>query len=243
LFKDIPQALENTECIAEMCNLELEFGRLHLPEIELPEGKSADQFLAELCHQGLYQHYPQPTPEIQQRLNHELEVIKQTQFANYFLVVWDIISFAKEHNILFGVRGSAAASIVLHCLGITEVDPIENKLVFERFLNVERQELPDIDLDFEDNRRDEVISYVAQKYGHDHVAQIITFGTLGARAAIRDVGRALGMAYSDVDRVARLVPFAPSMTLERALSENSDLRNIYCDDATVRNLIDSARRI
>ena len=243
LFKDIPQALENTERIAEMCNLELEFGRLHLPEIELPEGKSADQFLTELCHQGLYQHYPQPTAEIQQRLNHELEVIKQTQFANYFLVVWDIISFAKEHNILFGVRGSAAASIVLHCLGITEVDPIENKLVFERFLNVERQEMPDIDLDFEDNRRDEVISYVAQKYGHDHVAQIITFGTLGARAAIRDVGRALGMAYSDVDRVARLVPFAPSMTLERALSENSDLRNIYCDDATVRNLIDSARRI
>ena len=243
LFKDIPQALENTERIAEMCNLELEFGRLHLPEIELPEDKSADQFLTELCHQGLYQHYPQPTTEIQQRLNHELEVIKQTQFANYFLVVWDIISFAKEHNILFGVRGSAAASIVLHCLGITEVDPIENKLVFERFLNVERQEMPDIDLDFEDNRRDEVISYVAQKYGHDHVAQIITFGTLGARAAIRDVGRALGMAYSDVDRVARLVPFAPSMTLERALSENSELRNIYCDDATVRNLIDSARRI
>jgi len=243
LFKDIPQALENTERIAEMCNLELEFGRLHLPEIELPEGKSADQFLTELCHQGLYQHYPQPTAEIQQRLNHELEVIKQTQFANYFLVVWDIISFTKEHNILFGVRGSAAASIVLHCLGITEVDPIENKLVFERFLNVERQEMPDIDLDFEDNRRDEVISYVAQKYGHDHVAQIITFGTLGARAAIRDVGRALGMAYSDVDRVARLVPFAPSMTLERALSENSELRNIYYDDATVRNLIDSARRI
>jgi DNA polymerase-3 subunit alpha len=243
LFSDIPQALENTERIAEMCNLELEFGRLHLPEIELPEDKTANQFLAELCHQGLQQHYPQPTPEIQERLNHELEVIKQTQFANYFLVVWDIISFAKEHNILFGVRGSAAASIVLYCLGITEVDPVENKLVFERFLNVERQEMPDIDLDFQDDRRDEIISYVSQKYGHDHVAQIITFGTLGARAAIRDVGRALGMPYSDVDRVARLVPFAPSMTLGRALSENSELGNIYSDDAIVRNLVDSAKRI
>ena len=243
LFKDIPQALENTERIAEMCNLDLEFGRLYLPEIELPEGKTADQSLADLCRQGLPQYYPKLTSEIEQRLDYELEVIKHTQFANYFLVVWDIISFAKKRNILFGVRGSAAASIVLHCLGITEVDPIENKLVFERFLNLERQELPDIDLDFEDNRRDEVISYVSQKYGQDHVAQIITFGTLGARAALRDVGRALGMPYSDVDRVARLVPFAPGMTLERALNENSELRSIYDEDAPVRNLVDSARRV
>jgi len=243
LFKDIPQAIENTERIAEMCNLKLEFGRLHLPEIDLPEGKSADQFLVDLCYEGLPQYYPQPTPEIEQRLSYELEVIKQTQFANYFLVVWDIISFARKHKILFGVRGSAAASIVLHCLGITEVDPIENKLVFERFLNLERQEMPDIDLDFEDDRRDEVISYVSQKYGQDHVAQIITFGTLGARAALRDVGRALGMPYSEVDRVARLVPFAPGMTLARALDENSELRTIYHEDNIVRNLIDSARRV
>ena len=243
LFSDIPQALESAERIAEICNLKLEFGRLHLPEIELPEDKTADQFLAELCHQSLQQHYPQPSPDIQERLNHELEVIKQTQFANYFLVVWDIISFAKEHNILFGVRGSAAASIVLHCLGITEVDPIENKLVFERFLNVERQEMPDIDLDFQDDRRDEIISYVSQKYGHDHVAQIITFGTLGARAALRDVGRALGMPYSDVDRIARLVPFAPNMTLARALGENNELNNIYYEDTIVRNLIDSAKKV
>ena len=243
LFKDIPQAIENTERIAEMCNLKLEFGRLHLPEIDLPEGKSADQFLVDLCYEGLPQYYPQPTPEIEQRLSYELEVIKQTQFANYFLVVWDIISFARKHKILFGVRGSAAASIVLHCLGITAVDPIENKLVFERFLNLERQEMPDIDLDFEDDRRDEVISYVSQKYGQDHVAQIITFGTLGARAALRDVGRALGMPYSEVDRVARLVPFAPGMTLARALDENSELRTIYHEDNIVRNLIDSARRV
>ena len=243
LYRDIPQALENTERIAEMCNLELEFGRLHLPEIELPEDKTADQFLADLCYEGLRQYYPQPTPEIEKRLDYELEVIRKTQFANYFLVVWDIISFAKKHNILFGVRGSAAASIALHSLGITEVDPIENKLVFERFLNVERRELPDIDLDFEDDRRDEVITYVSQKYGQDHVAQIITFGTLGARAALRDVGRALGMPYSYVDRVARLVPFAPNMTLSRALDENKELKDIYLEDATIRNLIDSARRI
>ena len=243
LYRDIPQALENTERIADMCNLKLEFGRLHLPEIDLPQGKTADQFLADLCYQNLLQYYPQPTAEIKQRLDYELEVIRQTQFANYFLVVWDIISFAKKHNILFGVRGSAAASIVLRCLGTTEVDPIENKLVFERFLNLERKEMPDIDLDFEDDRRDEVIAYVSQKYGKDHVAQIITFGTLGAKAALRDVGRALGMPYSDVDRVARLVPFRPGMTLHRALDENSELRTIYEDDNIVRNLIDSARRL
>jgi DNA polymerase-3 subunit alpha len=242
-FTDIPQAIENTERIAEMCNLKLEFGRLHLPEIELPPAKTADQFLADLCSQGLCQYYPQPAPEIQNRLDYELEVISKTQFANYFLVVWDIISFAKKQSILFGVRGSAAASIVLRCLGITDVDPIEHKLVFERFLNVERKEMPDIDLDFEDGRRDEVISYVSHKYGQDHVAQIITFGTLGARAALRDVGRALGMPYSDVDRVARLVPFSPNMTLERAMGENSELRTIYHDDATIHNLVDSARRI
>jgi DNA polymerase-3 subunit alpha len=243
LFRDIPEALENTERIAQMCNLKLEFGRLHLPEVELPEGKTADQFLVDLCHQSLQRYYPQPTPEIKERLDYELEVIRQTQFANYFLVVWDIVSFVRKQNILFGVRGSAAASIVLHCLGITAIDPIENKLVFERFLNLERNELPDIDLDFEDGRREEVLSYVSQKYGTDHVAQIITFGTLGARAALRDVGRALGMPYSAVDRVARLVPLGPGMTLDRALGENSELKNIYDEDATVSNLVDSAKRI
>jgi len=243
LYQDIPEAIENTERIAEMCNLKLEFGRLHLPEVGLPEGKTADEFLADLCHQSLDKYYPDPSPEIKQRLDYELEVIKQTQFANYLLVVWDIISFAKENKILFGVRGSAAASIILRCLGITEVDPMENKLVFERFLNLERQEMPDIDLDFEDARRDEVIAYVSKKYGKDHVAQIITFGTLGARAALRDVGRALGMAYGDVDRVARLVPFRPGMTLERALEENNELRVIYAEDKIIRKLVDSAQRL
>jgi len=242
-YQDIPQALENTSVIAEKCQLKLEFGRLHLPEIEIPPGKTADQYLADLCQQGLPQHYPNPSPEIKQRLKYELEVIDKTQFANYFLVVWDIISFVRKSNILFGVRGSAAASIVLHCLGITSIDPIEHKLVFERFLNLERKELPDIDLDFEDARRDEVIAYVSGKYGQDHVAQIITFGTLGARAALRDVGRALAMSYGDVDRVARMVPFAPGMTLDRAMNENGEMHNIYKEDAVVRNLIDSAKKV
>ncbi|MBM2825910.1 MAG: polymerase alpha subunit, partial [Dehalococcoidales bacterium] len=243
LYRDIPQALENTERIAEKCVLNLEFGRLHLPEIGLPEGKTPDEFLADRCYEGLPRYYPNPTPEIKKRLDYELEVIRQTQFANYFLVVWDIISFVRQHHILFGVRGSAAASIVLRCLGITEVDPMENRLVFERFLNLERKELPDIDMDFQDDRRDEVIAYVSQKYGQDHVAQIITFGTLGARAALRDVGRALGMPYGDVDRVAKLVPFAPGMTLTRALDESSEMRAIYNEDNIIRNLVDSARRV
>ncbi len=243
LYRDIPLAVENTERIAEMCNLELDFGRLHLPEVAVPEGKTADQFLAEMCYENLPRYYPQLTPEVKQRLEYELEVIKKTQFANYFLVVWDIISFAKREGILFGVRGSAAASIVLYCLGITQIDPIESRLVFERFLNFERKEMPDIDLDFQDDRRDEVISYVSQKYGNDHVAQIITFGTLGARAAIRDVGRALGIPYGAVDRVARLVPNAPGMTLDRALAENNELKTIYHEDEIVRNLVDSARKV
>ncbi|MFC2020545.1 DNA polymerase III subunit alpha [Chloroflexota bacterium] len=242
-YQDIPEALENAGRIAEMCNLNLEFGRLHLPEIEIPEGKTADQYLTDLCYQNLPRYYPDPSPEIKQRLDSELAVIRETQFANYILVVWDFVSFTRENNILFGVRGSAASSIVLHCLGITEVDPMENKLVFERFLNPERIEMPDIDLDFQDDRRDEVIAYVTRKYGQDHVAQIITFGTLGARAALRDVGRALGMPYGEVDRVARLVPYAPGMTLTRAMEENSELKTIYREETTVRNLVDSARKV
>ncbi|MCD6452738.1 MAG: DNA polymerase III subunit alpha [Dehalococcoidales bacterium] len=243
LYRDIPQALENAERIAGMCHLELEFGRLNIPEIALPEGKTSDQFLASLCEEGFAPRYPEPTPEIRQRLEYELEVIAKTHFANYFLVVWDIVSFVRKQHILFGVRGSAAASIVLYCLGITVIDPIKHKLVFERFLNLERKEMPDIDLDFQDDRRDEVISYVSQKYGPDHVAQIITFGTLGARAVLRDVGRALGLSYSDVDRVARLVPAAPGMTLSRALDENSEFKDIYHGDIIVRKLVDSARKL
>jgi len=243
LYQDIPQAIENTRRIAEMCNLQMEFGRLHLPEIEIPPGKTPQQYLSDLCHENLTTYYPNPSADIKQRLEYELDVIDKTQFANYFLVVWDIISFVRKHDILFGVRGSAAASIVLHCLGITSIDPIEHGLVFERFLNIERKEMPDIDMDFQDDRREEVIAYVSQKYGQDHVAQIITFGTLGARAAIRDVGRALGMTYGDVDRVARLVPAAPNMTLGKAMDENQELKEIYQTDEIVRNLVNQARRV
>ena len=155
---------------------------------------------------GLPERYPRPTPEAEQRLKYELEVIRYTQFANYFLVVWDIVDFVHRNRIMFGVRGSAAASVALYCLGITDVDPLEYRLVFERFLNLERKEMPDIDMDFQDDRRDEVLHYVIDRYGSDKVAQIITFGTMGAKAALRDVGRGLGMSYGDVDRIARMVP-------------------------------------
>jgi DNA polymerase-3 subunit alpha len=241
-FLDIPEAIENTNRIAAMCDLKLDFNRLHLPEIELPPGKSAQDYLKALCYEGFKTYYPNPTKEIEQRLAYELEVVEKTQFANYFLVVWDMLSFARKSNILFGVRGSAAASIILHCLGITTVDPIEHKLVFERFLNIERKEMPDIDSDFEDYRRQDVIDYVSHKYGADHVAQIITFGTLGARAALRDIGRALGMSYSDVDRVAKLIPFGVGMTLDRAMEENAELREIYKADQIIRKLVDSAKK-
>ena len=242
-YQDIPEAIENTQKIADMVDLKLDFTRLHLPEIELPPGKSAQQYLTDLCQDGFQQYYPNPTPELEQRLQYELEVIEKTQFANYFLVVWDMLSYSRSKGILVGVRGSAAASIVLHCLGITTVDPIEHKLVFERFLNIERKEMPDIDSDFEDWRRQEVIDYVSQKYGADHVAQIITFGTLGARAALRDVGRALGMSYGDVDRVAKLIPFGVGMTLDKAMEETAEMREIYQADAAIRKLVDSAKKV
>jgi len=243
LFSDLPQAIENTERIADMCQLELDFTKLHLPQVALPQGKTADDFLSELCWQGLEKHYPEPTPEVKERLSYELDVIRKTNFAHYFLVVWDIISFARKRDIYFGVRGSAAASLALHCLGITDIDPLAYGLVFERFLNIERREMPDIDLDFQDDRRDEVLSYVNQKYDTNHVAQIITFGTLGARAALRDTGRALGMPYGQVDRVVRLIPSELTITLDRALEESSELNNIYCQDEQVRHLIDSARKL
>jgi DNA polymerase-3 subunit alpha len=243
MFIDLPQAIDNTQKIADMCRLDLEFERLHLPHIDLPEGATADDYLADLCRQGLKQRYPSVTPEIEQRLDYELDVIKETEFADYFLVVWDLVSFAKKQNILFGVRGSAAASLALYCLGITSIDPLPAKLVFERFLNIERREPPDIDLDFQDDRRDRMIAYVTQKYGSDHVAQIITFGTLGARAALRDVGRALGMPYGQVDRVARLITPRPNITLDQAIAENKELEEIYREDSSVKNLVDTAKKL
>jgi DNA polymerase III subunit alpha len=240
LFPDFPEALQSTQLIADMCNVELGFGQTHLPKYPTPNGADAEEYLANLCWQGFKQRYPRPTPEAEQRLRYELEVIKHTQFANYFLVVWDIIDFVRRNQILFGVRGSAAASVALYCLGITDIDPMEYRLVFERFLNFERKEMPDIDMDFQDDRRDEVLHYVIDRYGSDRVAQIITFGTLGAKAALRDVGRGLGMSYGDVDRIARMVPFK-ARTLEDAMKANPEMQSTYDSDEAVRKLVDNAR--
>ena len=242
LFLDYPHAVENTRKIADMCDVKLTMGELHLPSYPVPDNLTPEDYLSKLCWDGLERLYPTPSSQTKDRLTYELEVIKLTQFANYFLVVWDICTFVRKTHILFGVRGSAAASLVLYCLGVTEVDPLEYRLVFERFLNVERKEMPDIDMDFQDDRRDEVLSYVTQKYGRDKVAQIITFGTLGAKASLRDVGRGLGMGYSDVDRVARLVPFK-SRTLDDALAASSEMKEIYEEDEAIRKLVDTARAL
>ena len=240
LFPDFPEACQATNQIADMCNVELGFGQTHLPKYPTPGDRDADEYLAELCWDGFKQRYPRPSPDAEQRLKYELEVIRHTQFANYFLVVWDIIDFTRRSNILFGVRGSAAASVALYCLGITDVDPLEYRLVFERFLNLERKEMPDIDMDFQDDRRDEVLHYVIDRYGRDQVAQIITFGTMGAKAALRDVGRGLGMSYGDVDRIAKMVPLK-SRTLDDALRANSAFQEVYDSEEAVRGLVDHAK--
>ena len=241
LFSDLPQAIQNTERVAKLCNLELEFGHFHLPEMTSGD-KNPYELLCELCFKGLEEHYSLSSPEVRERLRYELEVIQKTEFANYFLVVWDIVSFAKEKGISFGVRGSAAASLVLYALGITSIDPLKYGLVFERFLNVERKEMPDIDLDFEDDRRDEVIHYVTRKYGEDHVAQIITFGTMGARAAIRDVGRVMGIPLTKVDRVAKLIP-SLGMTLDEAAKDIGELRDLCRSDESIKELFQSAKKL
>ena len=240
LFPDFPEALENTQLVADMCNVELDFDQTHLPKYPTPDGVDADEYLTRLCEEGFRRRYPNADQAAQERLQYELQVIRHTLFANYFLVVWDIIDFVRRNDILYGVRGSAAASVALYCLGITDVDPLEYRLVFERFLNLERKEMPDIDLDFQDDRRDEVLHYVIDRYGNDRVAQIITFGTLGAKAALRDVGRALGMGYGDVDRIARMVPFK-ARTLEDALRVSPELQRAYSEEPNVHNLVDKAQ--
>ena len=241
LFRDVPEATANTEAIAEMCNLELDFSQLHLPQHELPEGVTADQHLAGLCRGALGRRIPGHGPDEEQRLESELEVIKQTRFANYFLVVSDIAAFARREGILSAVRGSAAASLTLYCLGVTDVNPLPYRLVFERFLNIGRKEMPDIDMDFQDDRREEVFNYVVSKYGRDRVAQIITFGTLGAKASIRDTGRAMGMQYADVDRIARLIPGRLHITLDEAVNESPELREVVEADESMKKLVDNAR--
>lgn len=195
LFGDVPEALENTVKIAERCNVDFVFHDLKLPRFDVPEGKTAPEYLREICYDGFAMRYPDPKPEWKERLEYELHTIETMGYVDYFLIVWDFIKYAKDHGIIVGPgRGSAAGSMVSYCLQITTIDPLQYDLIFERFLNPERVSMPDIDVDFCYERRQEVIDYVISKYGEDHVAQIVTFGTLAARAAIKDVGRALGDA-------------------------------------------------
>ena len=241
-FKDLPEAVSNTQLVADRCDLEFDFSQLRLPQYQVPDGVTPFDYLSNLCWEGLSVRIPDAGQEEKDRLHYELEVIRQTNFDNYFLVVWDIAKFVRKQDIFFAVRGSAAASLVLYCLGVTNVNPLPYRLVFERFLNLERKEMPDIDMDFQDDRREEVINYVVAKYGHEHVAHIITFGTLGARAAVRDVGRALAIPYADVDRVARMIPTRLGITLADAVSERgSELGQAVAADESVRNLIETAQ--
>ncbi|QQE73546.1 DNA polymerase III subunit alpha [Brevibacillus composti] len=244
LFSYAPQALENTVRIAESCTWELAFGRHILPSYPLPAGAEPDRYLRELCEQGCIERYGAITPQIRERLDHELSVITRTGFTDYFLIVWDFMRFAHEQGIPTGPgRGSAAGSLVAYCLKITNVDPLRFQLLFERFLNPERVTMPDIDIDFSVERRDEVIRYVADKYGRDRVAQIITFGTMAARAAVRDTGRALGLSMALIDRVARMIPQSPGMTIDKAFQLNPDLEKLCAENAQARQLIEAARGV
>jgi len=241
-FKDVPEAIENTQTIADSCNLEIELGKIELPYFQVPEGETADEYLKKLCLEGLKKRYNKPDLEIKKRLDYELDVIKKTGFASYFLIVQDFVNWAKNQKIVVGPgRGSVGGSLVAYLLNITNIDPLKYNLLFERFLNPERVSMPDIDLDFADTRRNEVIDYVASKYGDDHVAQIITFGTMAARAVVRDVGRALGYAYSFCDQLAKTIPF--SWTLGEALSKLSELKESYETDAQTKRLIDLAKKL
>ena len=231
LFAGYPDAVANTEKIAEKCQLEFTFGKYHLPEFKLPEGYDSPTYLRKLCDEGFAQRYGQAKPEYRKQLDYELDMIEKMGFTDYFLIVSDFVRYAKSRGIPVGPgRGSAAGSMVSYCLEITDIDPMKYDLYFERFLNPERVSMPDIDMDFGDTRRGEVVEYVRKKYGDDHVAQIVTFGTMAARAAIRDVGRALNMTYAEVDVVAKLVPAGPGalhITLQEALKLSKQLADMY----------------
>lgn len=244
-FKDIPEAILNTRAIAERCNVEFRLGKTLLPIYTLENGQSQDALLNTLAFDGLYQKFgPEPKPIYAERLKRELDIIRKIGYASCFLIVWDFISYAKKKGIPVGPgRGSAAGSLVSYCLGITDIDPVKYTLLFERFLNPERVSMPDIDVDFCKDRRSEVISYVTEKYGKDHVAQIITFGTMAAKAAIRDVGRALDFPYAEVDRIAKLVPNTPNITIEETLKVEPQLKALYDTNPRIKELIDIAIRL
>lgn len=242
LFSYIPEALENTVKIAQRCNVTLDFGTVHLPSFQVPEGLTEDEYLKQLCYKGARERYTEITEEIKKRLDYELETIKKMGYSSYFLIVWDFINYARQKGIMVGPgRGSAAGSLVAYCLYITNIDPLKYNLLFERFLNPERISMPDIDVDFCYERRQEVIDYVVQKYGKDRVAQIVTFGTMAARAAIRDVGRVMGYPYGEVDKIAKMVPAELGMTIENALTLNPELKKLYDENDRVKRLIDIAK--
>lgn len=241
-FKDLPEAVENTQKIAQRCNVKIELGKSRLPKFLLPENETPNSYLEKLVNEKTQKRYPEITPEVSNRVNYEMAVIEKTGFADYFLIVQDFISWAKNHGIVVGPgRGSAAGSIVSYILGITDIDPLKYDLLFERFLNPDRIQMPDIDIDFTDIRRDEVLSYIKQKYGEDKVAQIITFGTMAARAAIRDAGRAFGMAYGFCDQISKLIP--AQMDLKEALEGVAELKQMYNANPDAKKLIDAAKHL
>ncbi|NSW90643.1 MAG: DNA polymerase III subunit alpha [Firmicutes bacterium] len=242
-FKGIPEALENTIKISQRCNVEIEFNKLHLPEYKVPDNQDNFTFLKNLCYEGLKNKYGENiSREKEERLDYELSIIRQMGYVDYFLIVWDFIKYAKDKGIMVGPgRGSGAGSLAAYCLGITNIDPLKYNLLFERFLNPERISMPDFDVDFCYERRQEVIDYVVKKYGEDRVAQIITFGTMAARAVIRDVGRALDISYAEVDAIAKMIPFQLGMTIDKALELNPELKGLYNSDMRVKELIDTSR--
>ena len=244
LFRFVPEAIANTEKIAERCNVTITFGERKLPKYEVPEGYDSWTFLNKLCREGLAERYNPITPELEKRLDYELGTIRDMGFVDYFLIVWDYVKFAKDHDIIVGPgRGSAAGSVVSYTLGITDLDPLKYSLIFERFLNPERITMPDIDMDFCFERRQEVIDYVVRKYGRDCVVQIVTFGTMAARGVIRDVARVLDFPYAEADTIAKMVPRELNITLDKALEMNPELREKYEKDERVRYLIDMAKRL
>ncbi|MBQ7795164.1 MAG: DNA polymerase III subunit alpha [Lachnospiraceae bacterium] len=244
LFGYVPEAIENTHKIAERCNVDIEFGVTKLPKYEVPDGFDSWTYLRHLCGLGFKERYPQGGKDLEDRLEYELNTIKSMGYVDYFLIVWDFINFAKSHDIAVGPgRGSAAGSIVAYCLKITDIDPIRYQLLFERFLNPERVSMPDIDVDFCYERRQEVIDYVVEKYGKDQVAQIVTFGTLAARGVIRDVGRVMDLPYNLCDQVSKMVPAELNITLELALKKNPELKALYDTDEQVHKLIDMSMRL
>ena len=244
LFPYAPEALENTYKIAQRCNVEIEFGVTKLPKYDVPEGYTSWEYLNKLCWDGFAERYPDDTGKLRDQLTYELSIIQKMGYVDYFLIVWDFIKYSRDHGIAVGPgRGSAAGSLVSYTLGITNIDPAKYQLLFERFLNPERVSMPDIDVDFCFERRQEVIDYVVRKYGKDRVAQIVTFGTLAARGVLRDVGRVMDMPYAFVDSIAKMVPQELNITLDRALKTNPEFKTLYDTNEQVKELVDMSMRL